>query len=350
MRGIPNAPIEDVIVLTKGQVLFEQGDQGGDLFFIQNGEIEIYIISEGQEVVLAVMGANEVIGMMTFLTSEPRMAYARAKGDAVLKKISQLQIKGQISNLPPWMKIVLKDFTIRLKGMNSKFTQAKELIDDLRKSQLSYLYLTRQICGITAATGEYLSTTVDGKKVVVIKDFKDYLEQAMMISEELLNKLFDILIDSGMLKMFVEPDRKRKVFSVKAGQKLVSFAQFIAEAKKGQNKKLIEAKFSNKEIRVLMGLVSFAKRMDLEIKKECEIKVADLATSLEKMIGVKFESSALKTAQRLKLLKLKSDNQVISFVPTKLSRTMTNLKIYRKIERLEEVDREKRKQGLKESA
>lgn len=348
--SIPNGAIEDVIVLTKGQVLFDQGDPGGDLFIIQSGEIEIYTVSEGRESILSIMGTGEVIGVLTFLTNEPRMAFARAKGEAVVKKISHIQIKGQIGALPPWLKIVLKDFMIRLKGMNQKFIKSASLIDDLKKSQLSYIYLTRLICGVTAASATHHSIVVDGKKVVVIKDFKDHLEQALLISPELLSKLFDTITESGMLKTFVEPDRKRTVFSVKAAEKLLTFAQFIADAKRGINKKLIGSAFSNKEIRVLMGIVTFAKKMDMELKSECVLNIADLNNSLEKMIGVKFDPAALGMAQKLKLVKLKGEMSKVAFVPTELSRTMTNLKVYKKIERMEEVDREKKSSGALESA
>lgn len=346
MQGIPKAQNNDVVILTNGQVLFEQGDSGGDLFFVQTGEIEIYTVTHGKEFSLGVMGPNEVIGMMTFLTKEPRMACARAKGEVVLKKINQSQIKGQIKDLQPWMKVVLKDFTLKLRGMNEKFSQAREKISDLQKSQLSYLYLVRQICSITTATAKLLSINVDGKDVVVIKDYKDYLEQALMVSEELVDKLLEVLIESGMLPTFVELDRKRKVFSVEDGQKLISFAQFITDAKKGQNKKILAAQFANKDLRILVGLVSFAKRLELDPKKESEIKLTDLTTSMEKMIGIKFNVEGLKLAQKLKLIDLKSENKLVTFIPSQLSRTLTNLKTYRKIEKIESIDIEKKKQGL----
>ena len=67
---------------------------------------------------------------------------------------------------------------------------------------------------------------------------------------------------------------------------------------------------------------------------------------MEKMIGIKFNVEGLKLAQKLKLIDLKSENKLVTFIPSQLSRTLTNLKTYRKIEKIESVDLEKKKQGL----
>lgn len=340
-----NNPRDDIMVLAPGQILFQQGDPGGDLYFIQQGKIEIYTVKDGLEVILTVMDVNEVIGMMTFASNTPRMAFARAKTEAVLKRVTQKQITGQISSLPAWLKIVLKDFKLRINHMNEKYSSSQELIRELKKTQLSYIYLCRQMCGVIAATSPKMCITVDNKRFVVADEMKDFLEQALLISTELVAKLFDVFVDSGMLKIEIEPDRKRKVFSVKSSEKLLTFAQFIADARRGQNKKIIDTEFTNKEIRTLTGIISFAKRMEMDLKSECSLNISDLSNSLEKMTGTKFEIDALDASIKLKLVNHKINADKITFIPTQLSRTLTNIKNYKKIEKFEEQDRQNRKKG-----
>ena len=58
--------LKDHLHLMSGQILFEKGDEGGDLYFIQEGEIEIFACTNNQETLLATMKKGEVIGLPTF--------------------------------------------------------------------------------------------------------------------------------------------------------------------------------------------------------------------------------------------------------------------------------------------
>src|SRR5690606_30589350 len=102
-----------------GEIIFQKGEIGGDLLLIEKGSVEIFTHQNHQEVVLTEMKEGEIIGVMTCLTAEPRMASARAKTEAILKKVPHASIKKVLNGLPKWMAIVLKEFTIRLSEMNA---------------------------------------------------------------------------------------------------------------------------------------------------------------------------------------------------------------------------------------
>lgn len=336
--------VQDIMVLAPGDILFQQGDPGGDLFFIQKGEIEIFTTKENIDVVLTVMKAGEVLGLMTFASTEPRMAGARAKSETVLKRVSKEQIAGQISAMPSWLKIVLKDLKFRITQMNAKYSASLERIRDLKKSQISYLYMVRQLCGLVVASAPKMSILVDDKKFVVVDELKDYVEQAMLLTEELTNKFFDILIEAGMLKIEIEPDRKRKVISLATAEKLMTFAQFIAEAGRGQTKKLLGTALSNRELRTASAVISYAKRKNMKLNGECALNTSDLEENLEKATGTKFEVAALSALHALKLVNFASDDE-LKFIPSQLSRTLTNVQTYKRIEKLHEHDLQMKKKG-----
>ena len=67
------------VKFTKDTVMFNEGDPGGDLYFITKGLVEIYQIRDGEEIHLTQIGPGEVIGSLTFLTEEERFACARAR-------------------------------------------------------------------------------------------------------------------------------------------------------------------------------------------------------------------------------------------------------------------------------
>ena len=163
-----------------------------------------------------------------------------------------------------------------------------------------------------------------------------------MLTPQHVEQTIDVLTESGMLKVQIESEKKRKVFTAEDGEKLFSFAKFIRDAKSGPNKKLVDSNITNKEMRILLGIVTFTKKLSLELTKTCTIRTEDLSNSLEKMIGVKFDPKALKTAESLGIITLEYEDSHASFIPSDLSRTITNIKTYQKIKRLEHVERSKK--------
>jgi CRP/FNR family cyclic AMP-dependent transcriptional regulator len=74
-----------------GEILFHQGDEGAEMFVVRAGAIRIYVVANGVEKTLAVLGAGEFVGEMSLLTGQPRTASAVIHEDADL-----LVVGGQI--------------------------------------------------------------------------------------------------------------------------------------------------------------------------------------------------------------------------------------------------------------
>ena len=101
-----------------GEVLFKEGDVGGDLYVIRSGRVRVYRERNNLEVMLADVGPGEVIGTMTLLNNEPRTASVRALEpvEAVVRSASVFA--SNIKDLPKWAVAVLKDLTARVKNAN----------------------------------------------------------------------------------------------------------------------------------------------------------------------------------------------------------------------------------------
>jgi len=84
----------------------------------------------------------------------------------------------------------------------------------------------------------------------------------------------------------------------------------------------------------MSGLVKLAIRLDSNMEKPCRFKRSDLARSLEKSTGIKFEQESLKKGEELKLLTIEGegpDAEVI-FRPTYLGRTVACIEAVRKLQ------------------
>jgi CRP-like cAMP-binding protein len=76
--------------LLGGDELFDEGDEGGSLFFIETGAVEIYkAIRPGVDRVLSTVGPGSVLGELSFLDGSRRSAGARAPEPALVRELSR---------------------------------------------------------------------------------------------------------------------------------------------------------------------------------------------------------------------------------------------------------------------
>lgn len=67
-------------VFQDGEIIVRQGDKGDCLFIVQEGQVQILIENQGEEILLRTAGKNELIGEMAIFRRDVRSATARAQG------------------------------------------------------------------------------------------------------------------------------------------------------------------------------------------------------------------------------------------------------------------------------
>lgn len=111
-----------------GELIFKEGDKGEFIFLIERGSVEIFIGEGTGVVILTEMGPTEMVGVMSAVTGQPRLASARAKTEVISKRIPSQAISDQVKELPNWVKAVFKDYHARLNNVNKLFhEQSREL-------------------------------------------------------------------------------------------------------------------------------------------------------------------------------------------------------------------------------
>lgn len=120
-------------IMGAGRTLFKQGDKGGDLYFILEGQVELTVKDPaGNEVVVATLGNKSVIGTMSFLEGDPRSATAIAKTEIKYLLISQQQRDKLLQSIPTWVQVLIKDLSKNMRRLNDNFAKIKtdaELIE-----------------------------------------------------------------------------------------------------------------------------------------------------------------------------------------------------------------------------
>src|SRR5215211_4503877 len=82
--------------LSKGTVLFREGDPGKEMYVLQSGKVAISKRVRDVEKVLAILGPGEFFGEMAIISNKPRNATATVSEDARLLIIDPKTFEGMI--------------------------------------------------------------------------------------------------------------------------------------------------------------------------------------------------------------------------------------------------------------
>ena len=76
--------------LSEGEILFEQGDEGDSLYFIESGSLEVSVLSsQGRKLYLELMRAGDIFGEIALLSPGERTATVIAREDTQLQRIAR---------------------------------------------------------------------------------------------------------------------------------------------------------------------------------------------------------------------------------------------------------------------
>ncbi len=83
----------------KGEILFEEGEIGTEAYLIMDGEIDVFRRVGNSEHVIATLRKGEILGEMSLIDNQPRMASARIQDDSKLLVISQESLQLRLDRL-----------------------------------------------------------------------------------------------------------------------------------------------------------------------------------------------------------------------------------------------------------
>ena len=332
---------QDVILnFDAGARLFSQGDPGGGLMFIEAGTVEIFITKNDQDITLAQMEAGEIIGVMTFLTHDARMASARAITPTRVKKITSTQVQKLIATFPKWLNIVLKEFVGRIQEMNRRYSETLIELKKSRETQITPLFIGTQVASAMAVLATHLKKDIAGTPGVGFDEMCGVLQQTLNQPREVIESILGAFSECNLLPIFVEPDHKRKIIPVASIGRAAGFVAFVRDSGQGQTKKILRAGMTQRELFLLRGLVKYAEAAKKSMDKNIDISAVDLTANLSAIGGVAFEFELLQRAAKLNLVTTSgaSSDGHVSFVPATLSVTVAHLMTCRRLNGEEEAD------------
>ncbi len=117
--------------LEKDQILFSEGDEGKEMYIILSGAVQVFLLREGLQVILANMEAGRFFGEMSLLEQEPRSACIIALEPTKLLVINNENFQHFICQNPSLAVKLMKGLSGRLRAGNEQISQLEQRIHQL---------------------------------------------------------------------------------------------------------------------------------------------------------------------------------------------------------------------------
>jgi CRP-like cAMP-binding protein len=235
--------------LKKGEILFAEGEGSRSMYLLKTGMIRIFKKKGDSNIEIDTIRAGQIVGELAFLDGNPRSASGEALTDCDLLEISAVTFQEVFTNMPEWLKILLKTVVGRLRTASTRIRQletassAFDYSERDGKRTAHYVYLSppdvlKVLTGILLV-GSHHGTAVDESRDIQIHLLQKYVNQILGIPVAKITTMLDVLSQSGLLAMSEEETGTRAIFKdITFLEKLIHFLNEENLAEPGKRRDL----------------------------------------------------------------------------------------------------------------
>jgi len=117
-----------------GKRLMRQGDPSDAAYLIIEGHAEVIAETPAGPVILAIVGANEIVGEMGILCNAPRNATVCAKDRLIALRISKELFMRMVREFPTIAVSIMQELAHRLESTNNQLRTALAEVKRLRET------------------------------------------------------------------------------------------------------------------------------------------------------------------------------------------------------------------------
>lgn len=241
--------------LSKGEILFREGDASDAMYVIKTGRIAITKSKGSGEIVLAELKPGEMLGEMGFFDSKPRSAGAKASQDAEVIILPFSALHAQFNKFPEWLKAMVKtvnahlrDANTRIKNLESAQTESEEMFPP---------YLITRLCAIISLIGFKAGEKSEEGLVVPFHMLRNYCIQIFQQPTNKLDRLMEILQALKIMKV-EDLGEGRKKITITNHKLLTDFTDWYNKYLFTEESKRIT--IDEKELPVLRALAHYGRK------------------------------------------------------------------------------------------
>ncbi len=106
------------VVLEAGDTLFNENDTAEHMYYVVNGEIELFTAVNGEMLVLDHIGRGDMFGELALINGDPRTANAIATRQTVLASLTKQELLLKVKNDATFAAKMICKLAKKLKGAN----------------------------------------------------------------------------------------------------------------------------------------------------------------------------------------------------------------------------------------
>jgi CRP-like cAMP-binding protein len=115
-----------------GDVIIRQGDEGDCMYVIQEGQVEVILESQGQEIPLQVHGPGAFFGEMAIFDKDVRSATVRALGESKILTVDKKNFMRRVHEDPSLAFHLVETMSRRIRELVDKVAGLEGELDALR--------------------------------------------------------------------------------------------------------------------------------------------------------------------------------------------------------------------------
>jgi CRP/FNR family cyclic AMP-dependent transcriptional regulator len=210
-----------------GEVVFEEGSKGREIFIVQEGTFAVYKNSPSGEVLLAQIEKGGVIGEMSLLDNLPRSATVKAVVPSTLLVINPLTFFIALKTVPVWLASIINIIISRLRDANKRVDQALLLDPEQGLIALVLLLLpgnrhslstttaldyelvvneAHQVCRLKKEVIKKIIAGLEKRKIIAVELDQSYKKHCAIPDPEILRLYGEYLKLKSRKKSFPEKD------------------------------------------------------------------------------------------------------------------------------------------------
>src|SRR5512145_1225808 len=173
-----------------GQVLFHMGDEGGSLHIIERGRVKVTIPSNtGEELILAILGAGEVLGELSLFDGKPRSATVQALEETETLCLHRRDLLALMRTRFDVVEKILEVLARRIRDA------------DMLLADMSFLDVTSRLAKKILDLGDTSGIEEGGQIRIGVKITQKDLAAMIGATRESINKQLKALRDQGLVRL-----------------------------------------------------------------------------------------------------------------------------------------------------
>jgi CRP/FNR family cyclic AMP-dependent transcriptional regulator len=249
-----------------GEVLFEEGLRGKELYLIQEGKVGIFKNTPKGRIPIAVAGPGGIIGEQSIFGDHARSATAIAVEPTRVLIISQNHVRHVMESIPPWLYTMLKVIVTRLHESRLRVDQSA-LKDHERGLLIVLLLLLPRH-----------TEAVQGGAGIDLELLRQDAELVCRLQEEKVRSILSRLEKRALIRMEKRPDGSGAWIVVLDQEALRLYDEFLLL--KNRNERFREAVISDAAATTLSNIAYVAQKSGQETVEGTSLYKSALAEDL----------------------------------------------------------------------